>query len=756
MKKILIVFLFLPIIAFTQTQLKGTVQYKQETKTHPLEGASVTWLNSNVGTITDKKGDFQIAYKPTDHMLVISYIGFKTDTIHVHANKRINHVLEQDTSVLTEMIIKSEKKNLNTATFGTKNIETLGEGELLKAACCSLSESFETNPSIDVSFSDAITGTKQIQMLGLTSPYILMTQENIPAVRGAAQAYGMSFIPGTWINSIQITKGSGSVINGFESITGQINTELKKPDKAELFYLNLFGSQNGRMEFNTHTNLMLSDKISTGLYVHYNTRRTKSDNNNDDFLDSPLAKQVNIMNRWKYYDGIKGWHNSFVLRYLNDTKQMGEMTFDPSIHKLGTAVWGSEINTERYDSYFKLGKVNPVLSYQSVGFQAAYSYHKQESYFGLNIYDIVHKSFYTNMLFESILSNTYNKFKTGISLTYDDYAEAIISNDFTRTDKTIGGFFEYNFDNEEAVSINAGIRGDYHNHWGFFVSPRVHVRYQPWDNTTLRVSGGRGKRTANIFAENQKIFASNRTINITNEGGSAAYGLNPETAWNYGLSLIQKFAIREKKGDVTLDFYRTDFTNQVVVDYEDYRKVGFYNLKGESFANSFQLSANYELIHNLDIRMAYKYYDVNTTFNSGLLATSLQAKNRFFVNLAYETHKHDNGAQWLFDYTFHTVGKQRLPYHPDFTNSNYTKPYELMNMQITKKFSNYFSVYLGGENLSNYTQENPILGSSNPFGSTFDSSMIYAPVHGRTFYIGLRYKIKKREEHFDGDNHDNN
>jgi len=753
-KHLFFILILFPILLFSQNVLKGKISYPENNKHIGLEGVSVYWQKTNIGTATIADGYFQIPYKKTYKDLIISYMGFKADTLHIDKPKFINYLLQENES-LGEVTVKAKKKSLRSSYFGAHQIENMGEGELLKAACCSLSESFETNPSIDVSFSDAVTGTKQIQMLGLTSPYIQMTQENIPAVRGAAQAYGMSFIPGTWVNSIQITKGAGSVINGFESITGQINTELKKPDKAALFYLNIFGSQNGRMEFNVHSNTTITDKISTGLYAHYNTRTTKFDNNNDGFLDSPLAQQVNIMNRWKFYDGVKGWHSSFMLRYLNDNKQMGEIDFKPEIHKLGTHVWGSEIATKRYDSYFKLGKVNPDIPYQSFGYQAAYSFHQQNSYFGQNIYDITHKSFYTNFIFESILSNTYHKFKTGASITYDEYSEKITLQDFIRTDKTIGGFFEYNFDNDESFSLNTGLRGDYHNHWGFFISPRLHLRYQPFDKTTLRFSGGRGKRTANIFAENQKIFATNRVINISAHQG-AAYGLDPETAWNYGLSLMQGFNLFDRKGDTTLDFYRTDFLNQVVVDYETPAQVNFYNLNGVSYANSLQLSANYELLHDLDIRLAYKFYDVKTIYNTHLLENPLQAKNRFFINLAYETHPHKNGAQWLFDYTFNAIGKQRIPYHPIYTTgstSTYAEAYSLMNMQVTKKFSEHFSIYLGGENLGNYKQENPILGSDLPFSTYFDSSMIYAPVHGRTFYAGLRYKIKKVKKHTKNEEH---
>ncbi len=747
MKKHIISFilLILPSLLLSQTILKGQILYPDNDQTLPLAGASILWQNTKIGTVSEENGDFQIPYKKEYKNLIISYIGFKTDTLFVKNSDFINHILKENVK-LGEVVIKGKKKNLNTSYFGAKNIENLGDGELLKAACCSLSESFETNPSIDVSFTDAVTGTRQIQMLGLTSPYIQLTQENIPAVRGAAQAYGMSFIPGTWVKGIQITKGAGSVINGFESITGQINTELKKPETADTCFLNLYGSGNGRLEFNTDFNTQVSGKLFTGIYLHGNMRATELDENEDLFLDAPIGEQVNILNRWKYLDNHKGWESSLILRYLDDHKQTGEIAFDPATHKMTNSFWGSEIDSKRFDSFFKLGRVFPDQPYQSIGFQTAYSTHDQNSYFGLDKYDIKHKSFYSNAMFQSILGNTYHKFKTGISFTYDNYVEELTSLAFSRTDQTLGGFFEYDFDDENTFSINAGIRMDYHNHWGIFASPRVHLRYQPWTKTTFRASAGRGKRTANIFTENQKIFATNRAISITNNNGDA-YGLQPETAWSYGVSLLQGFSIFDRNGDITIDFYRTDFENQVIVDYENPQEIAFYNLYGTSFANSFQISGNYELLHDLEVRLAYKYYDVQSEYNSGLKSNPLQAKNRFFVNLAYETNETERGGQWLFDYTFNWVGKQRIP----FTASNpnmYQLPensltYTLMNAQITKKMNEHFSIYIGGENLSDYKQKNPIIGNDDPFGPYFDSSLIYAPIHGRTFYAGLRFLIPK-------------
>jgi len=740
-----ILLLIFPINILAQTSLKGVIMDRQNPKDNlGVAGATVNWLDTNIGAITDEKGKFTIPYKKDYKNLVVTYIGYKTDTITVTSLAQIRHFMISQ-NALEGITIRSKRKAIQKSLYATANTFTVNNDELLKAACCNLAESFETNPSIDVSFSDALTGTRQIQMLGLKSPYLQIMQENIPSIRGAAQAFGLTFTPGTWVESIQITKGAGSVVNGFESISGQINAELVKPFSDNAFFLNAYSSLNGRLELNTHFNQRISEKWQTGLYIHGNYRGEKFDNNNDNFLDAPLANQINVMNRWQYTDAQNGWVSFITARFLNDEKQTGEINFNPLTDKGNNEVWGSEINTKRFETSLKLGYVFPELPFQSFGLQMAYSNHQQDSYFGLNIYDIKHESLYSNLLFNSIIGDTRSKFKTGINFTYDTYNELVNSTNYNRKENSLGAFFEYAFDNLNNFSLTAGMRIDTHNLLGTFITPRLHLRYVPWEKGVFRASAGRGKRSANIFAENQQLFASSRQINIDDTGGNI-YGLNPEVAWNYGVSYLQKFNLFDKKGDITFDFYRTDFSNQVVVDWENPQAISFYDLDGKSIANSFQIEVSYQMAKNLDLRTAFKYFDISTDYKTRNLQKPLQPNNRFFANLSYETVAKENAAQWKFDLTFNNIGKQRLPITA--TNpTQYQLPinserYSLLNAQITKVFSNAFEVYAGGENLTNVQQENPILASNAPFGSNFDTTIVYSPIFGRAVYAGLRFKIQ--------------
>ncbi len=724
-----------------QNNLEGRVLAKEGYETVPLIGASVYWMDTKTGTITDDKGAFSIPYLGPEKRLILSYVGFKSDTLSVNQNKLLIHFLDEANSdQLDEVTLIQRRKSLQKSYFEAQNIIQINSEELLKAACCNLSESFETNPSIDVNFSDALTGTKQIRMLGLTSPYLLITEENIPMVRGASQAYGLSFTPGTWIESIQITKGTGSVVNGYESIAGQINTEIKKPFSDVPLFFNLFTSVNGRSEANLQGNWKINDRWSSGLFVHGNQRTQEIDRNGDNFLDVPLAKQYNLLNRWQFTNAEKGWVGFASIRLMQDEKQVGALGFNPVSDRNQNRLWGSEINTNRIDTSLKLGYVFPELTYRSFGFQSAYSHHKQDAFYGFRIYDIDHQSLYTNFLYNSIIGNTNNKFKIGLNFTYDRYLETVDAFYFNRIDRSVGSFFEYSYDSSENFSLIGGIRLDIHNRLGTFITPRLHLRYLPQEKTIIRLSVGSGRKVANIFAENQTLFGTNRQINILENGGSI-YGLNPEKAWNYGVSIRQIFNLFGRGGDITADYYITNFTDQVVVDWETEGQISFYNLEGISRANSFQLSFDYSPSEAISFRLAYKNYDVKTTYDSGFLQRPLQAQNRFFANFGWESKRNTKQAQWRWDLTYHALGRQRLVSTQRDSNGSYASAYGLLNSQLTRAFTNKFELYTGVENLGDYKQLNPIIGAEDPFGINFDTAQVYAPVFGRMVYLGLRWNL---------------
>lgn len=707
----------------------------------PLVGANVRCLNTTHESSTDSSGVFQLTCN-LPVQVEVSYIGYQKDTLNITSPSEIKVILKNSsTTNLQEVIIRSKNKSTYVSSLSTFNTLNIGSKELTKAACCNLSESFETSPSVDVNYADAVTGIKQIQLLGLSGNYTQLLTENTPEIKGLAGSYGLTFIPGPWIEGIQVTKGTGSVANGFESIAGQINIEEKKPDKMDKLFINSYANNLGRLETTVNLSQKINDKWSTALLTHANGVAVKNDLNKDGFLDLPIGRQFNIINRWRYAD-TKGVFAQFAIKALNDHRQAGETDFNPSTDKLTTNKYGVGIDVQQYAFTGKLGYVFPQQKYKSIGFIFSANTYNNNSYYGLTKYDGKQNSIYANLIYQSIIGTTAHKFRTGLSFANDNYNETYNSSNFKRKEIVPGSFFEYTYTANEKFTAIAGLRLDYHNEYGLITTPRLHLKYDFNPKTNLRFSVGSGFRTANIFAENAGLFASSRQYNVLNQTLNYAYGLDPEKAWNYGVNFIHNFKLHNRLGSFSIDAYRTTFKNQVVVDIDaSPQKINFYNLNGKSFSNSFQAELNYELIEKLDVRLAYRWLDVQTTYNGSLLEKPIVAKHRAFINLAYETEN-----KWKFDLTTQWISKKRLPNtstNPtDKQIGSYSPSFIQMSGQVTKQFGSKWDVYIGAENLTGYTQDNLFISGNQPFSPYFDGSIVWGPVNGRIVYVGLRFKIK--------------
>lgn len=627
----------------------------------------------------------------------------------------------------------------------TALIFDIGKKELLKAACCNLSESFETNATVDVSYSNAVTGTKQLKMLGLDQKYTAITKELLPEIRGLATPYGLNFIPGRWIGGIQLTKGGSTVTNGYESITGQINTELLKFSKKPETTLNFYADNSARTEANiTHTSA-LSEQWKQSILLHGDASLAKKDYNDDGFMDQPTGTQANLAYLIDYDDlQNSGWGTHFGVNFLQDSRDAGQISFNKKLSQREQNAYGVGIDISRFQAWNKTGYIFKGKPYQSIGLMNQLTYHQQDSFFGLRNYNGKQTTFYSNLIFESIFGNTNHKYKTGASFLYDKFNEDFLADNFRRTETVPGLFFEYTLTGEKYTLV-AGTRVDFHNLAGTQLSPRFNFKYDFSPQTILRLSAGRGFRTANIFAENQAYFASSRSIEILNNGGKI-YGLKPEIAWNYGISLQQGFKLFGQKSSLVADFFRTDFQDQVLTDLDaSAQKILFYNLAGKSFANSLQIQWDFSPIKNLDVRTAYKYYDVQADYKNGRKEIPFMAKHRGFLNVAYTTPKNSKNAYWSFDTTLNIIGKQRLPdtstSPAEFRLPAYSEAYSTLSAQVARQFNDKIRLYLGGTNLTGHMQDNPIIDAQNPFGNYFDGGMVYAPIMPANIYLGLDIKF---------------
>ncbi len=721
---------------------------------NPITEVTVYWADDPAKKVkTNENGVFKITHKKPFRHLVVSHAGMQSDTVEVKNLHEIV-VIQAKNNVLKEIVISRKQKSNYISKLTPNRVETLTAKELFKAACCDLSESFTTTASVDVVSSDAVTGSKQIQMLGLSGIYTQITVEGLPGPRGFSAPLGLNSIAGTWIEAINISKGIGSVANGFENMAGQINVELKKPHNSDKLFFNAYANNMGRTDINLNAAHHINEKWSVGLLLHDNFMYNKSMNFSDNgFRDMPVGNLFSGINRWHFENG-KGIIAQFGIKFLHDDRVGGQIDFDEKTDKFGTDVYGLGFKNQRIEGFGKVGYVFPTNKHRSIGLQLSASRFKQESFFGVQVYDNEQKSLYANLLFQDILGSVTHKYKVGASVQMDKYDEdlsryfagnTLYEYNLGRHETTTGAFVEYTYSPNEKFDAVLGIRQDYNNLYGWFTTPRAVLRYQPTLGTTLRLSSGRGQRTANIFAENLGIFASSREISnlIGLIVGDNAYGLKPEVSWNTGLTFDQNFQLFGRESGVSVELFHNRFQNQVVIDYEASHLVSFYNLSGKSFSNSIQAEFRFMPLQHFEARMAYRLLDVQTDYHVGRLEKPLNAKHRGFLNLAYNLH-----SGWAFDYTLNIVGKKRLPStasNPDaYQAVTQSKGYVTMNAQISRTFgkNKNFDIYVGGENLTNFYQKDPILAYDDPFGSHFDTNLVWGPITGRMFYTGIRYHIK--------------
>ena len=780
MKRIHSLYFLMPFfILFTSInsnaqQVSGIVYGADEQgRKTPLPGVNVYWIKTTIGSITDINGRFQLSTgKIKDQRLVFSYIGYKTDTIPVNRQTSIEITLKTDSKQLDAVEIEGRTNSSYISSVDPRKLQVITSKELRKAACCNLAESFETNASVDVMYSDALTGAKQIQLLGLSGIYSQILSENVPLIRGLASSFGLGYIPGTWMESILVSKGASSVVNGFESTTGQIMVQFKKPEMTEKFFLNLFGNSNGRFEANTHAAFKTGERTHTALFGHFSRFKNVFDRNDDGIMDIPANTTYNFMNRWDYE--IPDHFSSHLgIKFFDETKTGGFMTFDPDTYQLDTAgindgskTYGIQMHTRRMEGYFKNGIMFPEHPYRSVALILSGIYHSQDDLLGLNRYDATQKSVYSSLLYQDRIVNDNHKFLSGFSLMYDDYTERYKRRDFTYlyeiyggdTDNTLdslftiysfrdttynrdrkeivpGAFFEYTLQSSEKLTLIAGLRADHHNSYGFFFTPRMHLRYAFGTGTILRASAGKGYRTANILSENYSIMASQRVIHINND-------LKQENAWNFGLNVTQDLQLFGREAQFDAEGYRTWFINQVIVDLDSLPAGVFvYNLDGKSYSNIFQLQFSFEPVKRLSVLAAIRFNDVKITEGGKLREKAMSNKYKGLFTASYATPF----DKWRFDLTVQLNGKARIPdtrkMPAILQREPYSPVYTQLLAQVTRKFK-YFEVYLGGENLTNFTQKDPVTEYWRPYHTHFDTSMVWGPIVGATVYAGLRYTVK--------------
>lgn len=759
-KTILLLLLLLPFTIAAQT-IKGKVYGEVDGKREPLAGAVILWSNSQDGAISSEDGSFSIKHPKGVDTLTCSFLGYAIDTVMVGNRHEIIFNLKAQDMNIDEVLIVNRKSNVISGRAVSKT-EIITYAGLRKMACCNLAESFENSASVTVGYSDAVSGARQIRMLGYSGVYTQMLDETRPIMRGLSSTYGLSFVPGMWLKSIQISKGVTSVTNGYEALTGQINLEHRKPTDEESLFVNLYFDQDLRAEANITSALQINEHLSTIILTHVAADEKSIDHNHDSFLDAPFREHYNVANRW-LYTPESGIQIRAGVRYLYEDRDGGQTSFDKTKDRGTQNAYGSQVANRNFNAYAKVAvpllqshipPSDPMFIEQTVSniaFIGDYSYHKLNAFFGLKDYRGEQNSFMLNAIYE-VNYGTRHKLVAGGSVTADLFEESLfdkysttrrddgvynteeVTYNFDRNDFTAGAFGEYTLNVDDKLSVVAGMRFDYNDEYGFMFSPRGHLKWNLAPATVLRLSGGVGFRNSTLISDNMGVLATGRKIVFDEAIDRMERGVT------YGASFTQVFQLfNDPEASFSVDFFRSGFTNQVICDQErDSKTVHFYNLNGKSYTNTYQVDLSFEVLEGFTTNATFRYNDTKIDLQKqGLVERPLIDRFKGVLNFQYATKFN----KWIFDFTAQINGQSRLP---QLTENHYVDSYSpvypIFFAQVTKRFRK-FELYLGCENVFDYKQDDPIISSSNPFSTEFNSTAIWGPLMGRKTYIGMRFTL---------------
>ena len=784
MKKSIILFiaLFLPFVAMAQRTLTGKVT--DVNNGQPLVGATLFWKNTTAGATSTADGSYSIKRVHGFNTLVVDYLGYDLLEIEVEEKgvSTLNIELTPSAVDIDEVVVEGQQRGNYAKTTGITRQEQISFAGLCKMACCSLAESFENSASVTVGYSDAISGARQIKMLGLAGTYTQILDENRPIMQGAGATYGLSYTPGMWLNSIQVSKGVASVTAGHEAITGQINLEHRKPTDDERFFLNLYFDNEMRPEINISSAIPLTpDKsLSTVIMAHGSLDTSHHDMNFDGFADMPKANQINIANKWLWQnsDGIQlrwGW------KVVNENRVGGQMDyredlFDQMMQNPLETPYGSKIHNRNINAYMKLGipvgyertfTGNAEDAVQNnIAMILDYDNYLTDSYFGVNNVDVTEQTLRFNATYAHYFTQR-SSLNAGVSayarMMDNDYLQQDASSGIAEPKWMMNGkatlaepgiFAEYTYNNDDKFSWVVGLRGDYSIVNGKYyydakpeilITPRTHIRWAITPRTTLRASAGMGYRRQNLVTDNIWIMTSSRNIVTDNLNDDM------ERAATFGGSLAQTFSLAgDDQATISVDYFRTQFFNTMVFDQErGDNTTHIYNTDGKSYTDNYQIDFNWTPFRGFDLFATFRYTNAMMTLEQDgkkiLVERPLTSRYKGLINIQYAVQR------WVFDVTAQMNGPVRLPelngdMDAAVNNPTLSPTYPMYFAQVSYKMSN-LTLYAGCENIANYLQgvnggNKPIIMEGNTaYNPGFNSSMVWGPLMGRKFYVGLRLNI---------------
>lgn len=712
-------------------QVRGIVFGLDKNQKTPLHYAVVKLKNAKTVSATDENGRFELILpKELPDTLEITYDGYYPEQVVVTRDDRFSGleiVLVAETE-LEEFVVEYRRSTKSVNRLNPLFVEELGAGELKKAACCNLSESFETNATVDVNLSDAVSGAKKIQLLGLDGVYTQFQAENVPFLTGLENSFGVNSVPGTWVESIQITKGTGTVVNGFESMSGLINVQFQQPRTMPRLFVNGYGNVLGRGELNVQGGQILGERWSTATFVHGSMLQTEIDRNKDGFRDVPLSRTLSGLNRWEYNG--KKFEARFGVNAYMDERKGGQLDSAANRYVADNA-------NKHVDFFAKTGFLFPRKKGYSLGIVYQAKLHEQSGQFGNRRFSASEKRGYINAIFDGLIGTTIHKYRLGASLVAQDLSQRLDTLLIPRQLLIPGVFAEYTYTGIRFTAV-IGARYDIPSTMKAQFSPRLHLKYALDERTDLRLTTGKSWRIPNVISDNSWLLANNKIWVLP-------ANVQQEIIWNSGISIARRMRLWHREASVSADFYYAWFENQLVADRDVSTDSIFFRFEHGTSSKALQLEFSFMPIRTLTVRMAYKHLNVDAMYGGTRQQQVMIPVHRGLLNFAYATRN----KKWEADATFSVFGKMRmqeaLGADGNILHDHYSKPVPQLIAQITRHFRK-VDVYLGGENLLNFTQKNPIIAASDPANPAFDATRIYGPILGTVVYAGFRYELNRKTE----------
>lgn len=729
MKSIKLLGLFLLMTQFTSAQLQGIVFGVQEGSRVPLAQAKIKLKHAQISTTTDDRGRFELILPKElpDTMYITASTYYSDSVIITKADRFVGlEITLYSEEMLDEVVIEVKRSTSYVSRLNPLYVQQLGEGELKKAACCNLSESFETSATVDVNLTDAVSGAKKIQLLGLDGMYTQMQMENIPFLNGLESSFGLNTVPGTWVESIQITKGTGSVVNGYESMAGLINVEFRKPATMQRLFVNGYGNNLGRGELNIHGGQLIGKKWSTGTFAHGSVMQQEIDRNSDGFRDVPLSKTLSFLHRWEY-TGDR-FESKFGFTGYYDERLGGQLSGMLNRYEATTT-------NRHFDAFAKTGFMFPKKPYQSIGVVYQFKAHELNGVFGNRAFSGEEYRGYINAIYDGIIGSTTHKIKAGVSAVGQELTQRLDSLTLKRPTFTPGVFAEYTYSGSRIIAV-VGARYDYQTTYGAQFSPRIHLKFVADEYTDIRITTGRAWRLPNMIVDNSSLLATSKVWSLPT-------AIQQEVVWNSGVSVVRQLQFFKRNASLSADFYHARFSRQLVVDREQSVDTFYFQFQNNSsFSNTFQTELSFSPAKLITVRLAYKWLQVIARYDGELQQQIMIPQHRGLFNIAYTSRN----KRWEIDATLSVYGKMRLHdvHLPDGTvleNQVSGRVPQVLG-QITHHFKR-FDVYVGGENLANFTQKDPIISANDPYNMAFDATRVWAPILGTVIYAGFRYEIKR-------------